>query len=63
MSRICPACGRERIREIRKVPYTIKDQTILVEQPGEWCACGEGVLTPEDVRSTEKILQDLLFTG
>jgi HTH-type transcriptional regulator/antitoxin MqsA len=45
-------------RETRLVPYTYKKQTIEVEQPGEWCTCGEGVLTPTDVKETEKTLHD-----
>lgn len=54
----CPECGGEMIRKARLAPYTYKNQTIEVEQPGEWCACGEGVLTPMDVQATEKILHD-----
>lgn len=58
MSKVCPECGGEMNREVRLVPYTYKDQTIQVEQPGEWCACGEGVLSPADVKATEKALHD-----
>ena len=54
----CPKCGGEMNRETRLVPYTYKKQTIEVEQPGEWCTCGEGVLTPTDVKETEKTLHD-----
>ncbi len=59
MSKVCPECGGKMIRETRSVPYTYKDQTIHVEQPGDWCqACGEGVLTVADIKATEKELHD-----
>jgi HTH-type transcriptional regulator/antitoxin MqsA len=47
------------VREVRKVPYTYKNQIVEVEQPGDWCnSCGEGVLTVADMRATEKKLHD-----
>lgn len=52
----CPECGDEMNREVRLVTYTYKDQAIKVEQPGEWCDCGEAVLTSDDVKATEKTL-------
>lgn len=58
MSKVCPECGGEMNREVRLVPYIYKNQTIQVEQPGEWCACGEAVLTHADVKATEKDLHD-----
>lgn len=56
--RNCPECGLEMIRKTRLVPYVYKKQTIEVTQPGYWCICGEGILTAEDVKATEKTLSD-----
>lgn len=59
MSKVCPECGGEMVRETRNVPYTYKNQVIEVKQPGDWCnACGEGVLTVTDIKATEKELHD-----
>lgn len=54
----CPVCGGKMIREIRLVKYNYKNKTIQIEQPGEWCSCAEGILTPDDVKATEKALLD-----
>lgn len=59
MSTICPECGGSLLQETRKTSYTYKDQTIEVDQPGNWCQkCGEGVLSLADMKSTEQALHD-----
>lgn len=59
MSITCPECGGSLVQETRKIPYTYKDQTIEVDQPGSWCQkCGEGVLCLTDMKVTEQTLHD-----
>jgi len=44
---------------MRKVAYTYKGVAVEVDQPGQWCgACGEAVLSSEDLAATRKPLHD-----
>ena len=56
----CPFCGEGVLeRKTIKETYTYKDQSIEVEQPGEWCnVCGEGILDSSDLKATEKQIRD-----
>ncbi|CDK99640.1 putative DNA-binding transcriptional regulator [Magnetospirillum gryphiswaldense MSR-1 v2] len=49
----CHECGAEMVRDIRPMEFTYKGHTLTVQQPGWYCACGEGVLTPEDSAVTQ----------
>ena len=56
----CPFCGEGVLeRKTIKETYTYKDQSIEVDQPGEWCnVCGEGILDGSDLKATEKQIRD-----
>lgn len=58
----CPNCGKGQLkRETRLVPFTYRGATIDVKQPGEWCqACGEGVLSADDMAATAKARHDAI---
>lgn len=58
----CPNCGDGKLkRGTRSVPFTYRGSTIKVKQPGAWCdACGEGVLSPEDLVVTTKARHDAI---
>jgi len=60
MAQKCPLCGEAALRrEMRKVAYTYKGVVVEVDQPGQWCgACGEAVLSSEDLAATRKPLHD-----
>jgi HTH-type transcriptional regulator / antitoxin MqsA len=49
----CHECGAEMVRDIRPLEFTYKGRSLTVQQPGWYCACGEGVLTPEDSAATQ----------
>ena len=61
MTSTCTFCGKGELRdEARPVEYEYKGQTIVVEQPGRYCSsCGEAVLEPHHLRSTERQLTAL----
>lgn len=50
---ICHECGKDMVRGVRPMELTYKGQTLTVQQPGWYCACGEGVLTAEDSATTQ----------
>lgn len=56
----CPFCGVGLLeRGTISETYAYKNQTLTVEQPGEWCnACGEGILDGADLHATEKQIRD-----
>ena len=56
----CMICGEATSEyKIKEVPFTYKGQTIMINQPGEWCdTCGEGVLNNKDMKATEKEMQE-----
>jgi HTH-type transcriptional regulator/antitoxin MqsA len=55
----CPVCGGELRRETRKVPYTYRDDTFMIEQPGEYCRhCGEAFLGSDDLKATRQLIAD-----
>lgn len=56
----CPFCGKGVLkRKTIKETHTYKDQSIEVEQPGEWCnVCGEGILDSSDLKATDKQIRD-----
>lgn len=58
----CLVCGKGKLkRETRLVPFTYRGTAIEVEQPGEWCqACGEGVLSADDMAATTKARHDAI---
>ncbi len=56
-SRPCFACNGEMSYNIRNIPYTYKQHTIYIEQPGFYCEkCGECLLSKEDNDKTEKLI-------
>ena len=55
-ARTCHECGKVLERGVRPVPFTYKGHSITVDQPGWYCACGEGVLSPKDCDATEVTL-------
>jgi len=55
----CPVCGGKLRRETRRVPYTYRDDTFMIEQPGEYCRhCGEAFLGPDDLKATRQLIAD-----
>jgi len=50
---VCHECGKEMARGVQAIPFAYKGHSITVDQPGWYCACGEGVLTSEDCAATE----------
>jgi YgiT-type zinc finger domain-containing protein len=59
-TRKCPFCKNGFLeRKIIDETYTYKNQSITVKQSGEFCNyCEEGILNGNDLRSTEKELND-----
>ena len=57
----CPLCGEGRLeRRTVRERFTYKEESIEIDQPGEYCDhCGEGFLTGDDTRTTRKAIQDL----
>ena len=55
----CMLCGEQASEhKVKEVPFTYKGQSVMINQPGKWCdACGEGVLTHEDRKTTLKEMQ------
>lgn len=49
----CHECGKDMVRDVRPMDLTYKGHTLTVQQPGWYCACGEGVLTAEDSAATQ----------
>lgn len=58
----CPMCGKGPLkREARLASFMYRGATINVEQPGDWCrACGEGVLSADDIAATTKARHDAI---
>lgn len=56
----CHECGAGMDRDIRPMAITYKGHTLTVQQPGWYCACGEGVLTAEDSAATQTDFRRLL---
>jgi HTH-type transcriptional regulator/antitoxin MqsA len=58
--KVCPVCAQgklERGAQFQTLRY--KGKTLRYQQPGAWCnACGEGILTNEDMNVTERLLAD-----
>jgi HTH-type transcriptional regulator / antitoxin MqsA len=50
MTMKCPICGAaELIHDIRDIPYTYKEETIVLRTTGDFCpACGESIHDSED---------------
>jgi len=47
------------VRETHPQIYTYQEDMITIDQPGDYCDhCGEGILNGEDLRATEKQLND-----
>lgn len=59
---VCPACSVGTLsREVRGSRFEYRGQTLIYEQPGNWCsACGEAVLSGEDMVATEELIVDFL---
>lgn len=55
----CPVCHQgELSRDNKPTVYTYKGKSIEIEQPGMWCdTCEEGILTGEDIKSTEQTFE------
>jgi len=56
----CQLCGEiSMVRTTKNTEFHYKEQSIEVEQPGEYCeACGEAVLGPNDLKATRKRLAE-----
>ncbi len=55
----CPLCDGLLKRENKVVEYTYKDHTVKLTQSGDYCVeCGEGFLSPQDLKSTQKEMAD-----
>lgn len=56
----CPFCKTGAlVRRTKQQTYTYKNQTMNIQQPGDWCDnCEEGVLTNSDTKETEKHIRD-----
>ena len=52
----CPRCGKGPLkRATRPMTLECRGSTLTVDQPGDWCeACGEGLLSTEDLAVTEE---------
>lgn len=59
-SKYCPLCQQGTlIRDTRPQIYKYQGYEITIEQPGDYCDhCGEAILSGEDLRATEKQLND-----
>lgn len=55
--RMCHECGQPMERATRPVPFIYKGRTLTLDQPGWYCACGEGVHSPEDCEATDAALE------
>jgi HTH-type transcriptional regulator/antitoxin MqsA len=44
-------------RGTRPVPFIYKGHTLTLDQPGWYCACGEGIHSPEDCDATDEALE------
>jgi len=58
----CPLCGKGRLkRETRPVTFSYRGTAFTIDQPGDWCeACGEGVLSVDDLAVTAKRRQEMI---
>lgn len=58
----CPLCGKGPLkRETRTVTLSYRGTTVTIDQPGDWCeACGEGVLSADDLAVTAKARQEAM---
>ena len=55
----CSICEGKLIREERTTYYTYKDKTQEIQQQGDYCLeCGEGFLSPSDLRASQKQIAD-----
>lgn len=55
----CPICEGTLKREDRRTIYTYKDESKEILQSGDYCvACGEGFLTPKDLKASQKQIAD-----
>lgn len=59
---VCPACLAGNIlRETRVSLFEYRGESLTYEQSGDWCAaCGEAVLSGEDMAATEGLLIDFM---
>lgn len=55
--RICHVCGQPMERGTQSVPFTYKGHSLTLDQSGWYCACGEGVHSPEDCEDTDASLE------
>jgi len=55
----CPFCSKNAYhRQIKKMTLRYRSYSITVRQPAYWCdKCGEGVISSEDRKATQKELQ------
>ncbi len=55
----CPLCSGKIARDTKMIEYKYKDHTREIEQSGDYCeVCGEGFLSPADLRQSKKELAD-----
>ena len=56
----CPACHKGTLaKRMKKQMFTYKGNSITLDQIGMWCdLCDEGILSSEDIDSTEKLFED-----
>ncbi len=51
----CPICGGEVQYATKNVTHSYKKHTQIFKQSGEYCnSCGEGFLSPKDLKSTKE---------
>lgn len=57
----CPLCKKGALsRDIRKITYTFKTNSVEVNQPGLYCdSCGEAFLSTKDMTYAEKKFKSL----
>jgi len=55
----CLLCNGTLKREEKKTLYTYKDESKEIVQSGDYCTvCGEGFLSPKDIKANQKELAD-----
>lgn len=56
---ICHECGQSMARESRPVTLSYKGQSITLDLPGWYCACGESVHANKDMNVSDRALNFL----